>query len=102
MYGWQTHLGHLTSGGTMANFEALWVARELRPGTAIAASAQAQITTGTVTGRVLDAGGGVIPGATVILISETRGTKSAPVTTNATGDYVFPGITADRKYLSHP
>src|SRR5215216_1653374 len=25
-------LGHLTSSGTMANLEALWVARELRPG----------------------------------------------------------------------
>ena len=25
MFGWQTHLGHLTSGGTMANLEALWV-----------------------------------------------------------------------------
>ena len=42
-------------------------------------SAPAQITTGTVTGRVVDAPGGVIPGASVILISETRGTKSAPV-----------------------
>ena len=58
--------------------------------------AQAQITTGAVTGRVLDAQGGVIPGATVILISETRGTKSAPVITNETGDYVFPNVTADR------
>src|ERR1039458_2475233 len=24
MFGWQSHLGHLTSGGTMANLEALW------------------------------------------------------------------------------
>ena len=59
-------------------------------------SAPAQITTGAVTGRVVDAQGGVIPGATVILISETRGTKSAPVVTNATGDYVFPNVTPDR------
>jgi hypothetical protein len=62
----------------------------------LASSAQAQITTGTVTGRVFDAQGGVIPGATVTLISETRGTKSAPVVTNETGDYVFPNVTADR------
>ncbi len=59
-------------------------------------SAPAQITTGTVTGRVVDTLGGVIPGATVVLISETRGTKSSPVVTNETGDYVFPNVTADR------
>jgi glutamate/tyrosine decarboxylase-like PLP-dependent enzyme len=44
MFGWGTHLGHLCSGGTMANFEALWVCRELRPGKAVAASAQAHYT----------------------------------------------------------
>src|SRR5512134_1608830 len=57
--------------------------------------ALAQITTGAVTGRVIDAQGGVIPGATVILISESRATRSAPVVTNETGDYVFPNVTAD-------
>ena len=36
--------------------------------------AAAQITTGTVTGTVKDSQGGVIPGATVVLISEARGT----------------------------
>ncbi len=56
---------------------------------------QAQITTGNVTGRVVDTLAGVVPGATVVLISETRGTRSAPVVTNATGDYVFPNVTAD-------
>src|SRR5436190_23049640 len=55
----------------------------------------AQITTGTVSGNVKDAQGGVIPGATVVLISEARGTKSAPVVTNETGNYVFPNVTAD-------
>lgn len=44
MLGWQTHLGHLCGGGTMANFEALWVGRELHPGRAVAASAQAHYT----------------------------------------------------------
>lgn len=44
MFGWSVHLGHLTSGGTMANFEALWVARELAPGKAIAVSDQAHYT----------------------------------------------------------
>jgi hypothetical protein len=55
----------------------------------------AQGVTGTVTGTVKDAQGGVIPGATVTLISQTRGTTSVPVVTNATGDFVFPNLTAD-------
>ena len=58
-------------------------------------TAGAQGVTGTVTGTVKDAQGGVIPGATVTLISETRGTTSVPVITNATGDFVFPNLTAD-------
>ena len=40
--------------------------------------AAAQITTGTVLGNVKDAQGGVVPGATVVLVSEARGTKSRP------------------------
>ena len=61
----------------------------------IAASAAAQGVTGTITGTVKDAQGGVLPGATVTLISQTRGTTSAPVTTNGEGDFVFPNVTAD-------
>lgn len=56
----------------------------------------AQGITGTVTGTVKDASGGVIPGATVTLISETKGTSSAPVVTSATGDFVFPNLAADK------
>ena len=37
----------------------------------------------------------MVPGATVTLVSETRGTKSVPVVTNAAGDFVFPNIPAD-------
>lgn len=44
MVGWADFLGHLCGGGTLANFEALWIARELHPGRAIAASAQAHFT----------------------------------------------------------
>jgi tyrosine decarboxylase / aspartate 1-decarboxylase len=44
MFGWETSLGHLSSGGTLANFEALWIARELHPGKAVAASTQAHYT----------------------------------------------------------
>ena len=44
MIGWKEHLGHLCSGGTMANLEALWVAGQLRPGRKILASEQAHYT----------------------------------------------------------
>ena len=44
MFGWQTHLGHLCGGGTMANLEALWVAGTLRPNQKIAASSQSHYT----------------------------------------------------------
>ncbi|HEY8460465.1 MAG TPA: aminotransferase class I/II-fold pyridoxal phosphate-dependent enzyme [Blastocatellia bacterium] len=44
MFGYETHLGHLTSGGTMANMEALWIARSLHPEKAIAFSAESHYT----------------------------------------------------------
>jgi len=44
MFGWSGSLGHLCGGGTMANFEALWVGRQERPGRGIAASTQAHYT----------------------------------------------------------
>src|ERR1700749_5198268 len=31
MFGWTEYLGHLTSGGTFANLEALWIAGQLAP-----------------------------------------------------------------------
>jgi glutamate/tyrosine decarboxylase-like PLP-dependent enzyme len=39
-----TSLGHLTSSGTIANLEALWVSRELHPNQGIAFSAEAHYT----------------------------------------------------------
>jgi glutamate/tyrosine decarboxylase-like PLP-dependent enzyme len=44
MFGLSTHLGHLTTSGTIANLEALYVARELHPGRGIAFSAEAHYT----------------------------------------------------------
>lgn len=44
MFGWTTHLGHLTGGGTMANLEALWVSGKLHAGKVIVASDQAHYT----------------------------------------------------------
>lgn len=50
MFDWAEHLGHLTSGGTFANLEALWIAGQLAPGKAIAASDQAHYTHGRISG----------------------------------------------------
>lgn len=44
MFGWTSSQGHLCGGGTLANFEALWVAREQHPGKSIVASSQAHYT----------------------------------------------------------
>jgi glutamate/tyrosine decarboxylase-like PLP-dependent enzyme len=44
MFGWQEFLGHLTSGGTFANLEALWVAGQMAPGKKVVASEQAHYT----------------------------------------------------------
>ena len=50
MFGWETFLGHLCGGGTMANLEALWVAGQMRPGKKILASEQAHYTHKRISG----------------------------------------------------
>src|SRR6201993_5159916 len=40
MFRWSQHLVHLTSGGTFANLEALWIAGQFAPGKTILASEQ--------------------------------------------------------------
>ncbi len=44
LFGYEAHLGHLTSSGTIANLEALWVSRELHPDRAIAFSRESHYT----------------------------------------------------------
>ena len=44
MFGWKKHLGHLTSSGTFANLEAIWVAGNIHPRKKIAASELAHYT----------------------------------------------------------
>src|SRR3989441_1115656 len=61
----------------------------------VSAPALAQITTGTVSGNVKDAQGGVIPGAGVVLSRERGGARGAAAVTNESGDYVFPNVTPD-------
>jgi tyrosine decarboxylase/aspartate 1-decarboxylase len=50
MFGWTECLGHLTSSGTLANLEALWVAGQLAPGKRIVASEQAHYTHHRISG----------------------------------------------------
>ena len=61
----------------------------------IGLSAMAQVTTGSVVGTVKDAQGGVVPGATVTLTSESKGTVLSPTVTNETGDFQFPVTPVD-------
>jgi len=44
IFGWDSFLGHLTGGGTMANLEALWTAGKLNPQKKVVASEQAHYT----------------------------------------------------------
>jgi glutamate/tyrosine decarboxylase-like PLP-dependent enzyme len=50
MFGLATHLGHLTTSGTVANLEALFVARELHPDRGVAYSTEAHYTHGRMCG----------------------------------------------------
>jgi glutamate/tyrosine decarboxylase-like PLP-dependent enzyme len=50
MLGWKEFLGHLTSSGTFANLEALWVAGQLAPGKRIVGSSQAHYTHSRISG----------------------------------------------------
>jgi glutamate/tyrosine decarboxylase-like PLP-dependent enzyme len=50
LFGWTEFLGHLSSSGTLANLEALWVAGQLAPGKRIVGSDQAHYTHGRISG----------------------------------------------------
>ena len=50
MFGYDEHLGHLTTSGTIANLEALYVARQTHPGRGIAYSSDAHYTHGRMCG----------------------------------------------------
>jgi tyrosine decarboxylase / aspartate 1-decarboxylase len=94
MFGWETFLGHLTGGGTMANLEALWIAGQLHPGKLIAASTQAHYTHSRLT-KVLglpfrsvetDRNGKMDLAALRIMLDQAEiGTIVATIGTTATG-----------------
>jgi glutamate/tyrosine decarboxylase-like PLP-dependent enzyme len=50
MFGFSQYLGHLSSSGTFANLEALWVSGQTLPGRGIAASDQAHYTHSRISG----------------------------------------------------
>ena len=57
----------------------------------VAAGAAAQTTTGTISGRVLDAQGGALPGATATAKSPNlQGSREAVTSEN--GDYILTGL----------
>ncbi|MER6916385.1 aminotransferase class I/II-fold pyridoxal phosphate-dependent enzyme [Streptomyces sp. NPDC000594] len=60
MFGLTTPLGHLTTSGTIANLEALYIARELHPGRGVAYSTEAHYTHGRMC-RVLGVEGHAVP-----------------------------------------
>lgn len=57
--------------------------------------AEAQLATGTVSGSVVDSTAAVVPGATINLISESRGTRLSAVTASSSGEFVVPNVPPD-------
>src|SRR5215469_10989290 len=94
MFGLDTHLGHLTTSGTMANLEALYVARQTHPGRGIAYSEEAHYTHARMCGLLgiegtpvpADGAGRMDPGALDDLLAGGRiGTVVATAGTTGLG-----------------
>src|SRR5262249_22024858 len=94
MFGLDTHLGHLTTSGTIANLEALYVARETHPGLGVAYSEEAHYTHARMCGVLgiegtpvpADAAGRMDPGALDTLLAGGRiGTVVATAGTTGLG-----------------
>jgi hypothetical protein len=60
----------------------------------VALPAAAQSSSATVSGSIRDAQGGTVPKATVVLVSDRRGTTLTGAL-NASGDFVFPTVPPD-------
>ena len=109
MFGFGTHLGHLTTSGTIANLESLYVARESHPGLGIAYSAEAHYTHARVCGLLgvpgtavgTDAAGRMDLAALEAVLAEGRtGTVVATAGTTGLGavDPVHEVLALARRY----
>ena len=109
MFGFTEHLGHLTTSGTIANLEALYVARELHPSLGIAYSAEAHYTHGRMCGVLgvqgtavgTDAAGRIDLGELETVLASGRiGTVVATTGTTALGaiDQVHEVLTIARRH----
>jgi glutamate/tyrosine decarboxylase-like PLP-dependent enzyme len=94
MFGLDTHLGHLTTSGTIANLEALYVARETHPGLGVAYGEEAHYTHARMCGVLgiegtavpADAAGRMDPGALDEVLARGRiGTVVATAGTTGLG-----------------
>jgi glutamate/tyrosine decarboxylase-like PLP-dependent enzyme len=94
MFGFGEHLGHLTTSGTIANLEALYVARESHPGRGVAYSSEAHYTHGRMCGVLgiegtavrTDAAGRMDTGELAALLADGRiGTVVATAGTTGLG-----------------
>ena len=72
----------------------LWIAAVLLSILTVRPAA-AQVTTGTIAGRIADAQGAAVPGVVVTVTSERRNTLLGTVTTDESGEFVVPNVAAD-------
>ncbi len=77
MFGLDTHLGHLTTSGTIANLEALYVAREIHPGRGVAYSEEAHYTHARMCG-VLGIEGTAVPADGAGRMDPRHSTRCSP------------------------
>lgn len=80
-----------------------WIGRSLALSAFVAffcvANATAQVTTSTVTGRVVDGQGNVVPGAKITVTSRATGSERIAMT-NGDGEYTVPAIPPGRYSIS--